>query len=289
MSGVLLRQRLLSGVAGAAVLVALGLNTPARAQSAPMPMWTGFYIGLNAGGAWGRSDISTSADCSPAPGTGYICDSAGTGAANAAALVASGTGRIDSSAFTGGIEAGFNYQMGSVVLGIETDFDAFGLGGTRQANGIFPVAGPVAPPGPPAPLPAGTAYAIATSVDTDWLWTFRGRVGLLVQPNLLVFATGGVAVTNLSVSFNYSDTNGVTGGGSASATKTGWVLGGGLEWAINNHWSVKGEYLYLDFGSVTANGTVGVPAGFKGAQSSTINTTADLTAHIARVGINYKF
>ena len=283
MSRVILRQRLLSGVAGAAVLVALGLNTPARAQSAPM--WTGFYVGLNAGGAWSYSDVSTSVDCSPAPGTGYFCDSAATGAANAAALAASGTGRIDSQGFTGGIGAGFNYQLGSVVLGIETDFDAFDLGGTRQGNGIFPVAGPS------GVLPAGTAYSITTSVDTDWLWTFRGRVGILVQPNLLVYATGGVALTNLAVSFAYSDTNGGATSGSASATKTGWTIGAGLEWALNNHWSVKGEYLYLDFGSVGTSGTFSVTStgGFKATGTSTVNTAADLTAHIARVGLNYKF
>ncbi len=117
----------------------------------------------------------------------------------------------------------------------------------------------------------------------------RGRLGWLYRPNLLFYATGGAAFTRLEVKLSYSDGNGVTGAGSASAIKTGWTIGGGAEWALNNHWSVKAEYLYLDFGSVTAHATVGVPAGIKGAESSTISTTGDLTAQIARVGINYKF
>ena len=143
MSGVARRQRLLAGVAGAAIVISLGLNTPARAQSAPM--WTGFYIGGNAGAAWGKSHVSTLVDCSNPAGTGYFCNSTGAGTANAAALDASGTGDISDTAFTGGVQGGFNYQWGSAVVGIETDFDSFNLGGTRTANGVFPVAGPIPP------------------------------------------------------------------------------------------------------------------------------------------------
>lgn len=262
--------------------------SPPPQQPVAVYNWTGFYLGANAGGAWGRSSVSTAVNCGTPPGTGYFCDSAGTGAANAAVLDASGTGTINSSAFTGGIQAGYNYQWDRSVLGVEMDYDSFHLGGTRHGSGVFPVAGPGAPPA----LPAGTAYTIANSVDTDWLWTFRGRLGWLAQPNLLAYVTGGVALTRLAVSMNYSDNNGGIGGpasgsGSAAATKTGWTIGGGLEWALNSHWSVKGEYLYLDFGSVTANASV--PAGAKATAISTMSTKADLTAQIARLGVNYKF
>jgi outer membrane immunogenic protein len=283
MSSVVRRQRLLAGVAGAAIVISLGLNTPARAQSAPM--WTGFYIGGNAGGAWGHSNVTTAVDCSTPPGTGYFCDSAGTGAANAAAVSASGTGTIKSSGFTGGIEGGYNYQWGNSVFGIETDFESFNLGGTRQGSGTIPVVGPG------GALLAGTRYTVTNTVDTDWLFTLRGRVGWLVQPNLLAYVTGGWALTKLTVSFTYSDNNlggPANGSGSASSNKNGWTIGGGFEWALNDHWSVKAEYLYLDFGSVTASGQV-PGGGAKATAISTMSTTGDLTAHIARAGVNYQF
>lgn len=282
MSGIARRQRLLAGVAGAAIIVSLGLNTPARAQSALM--WTGFYVGGNAGAAWGTSHFNTVVDCSNPVNTGYFCNNTGAGAANAAALDASGTGDITDTAFTGGVQGGFNYQWGSAVVGIETDFDSFNLGGSRTANGIFPVAGPI----PPGALPAGTAYTITQSFDTDWLWTLRGRLGWLVQPNLLIYATGGWALTDLQVSFTYSDNNGARSSGSASSNKNGWTVGGGIEWAFNSHWTLRAEYLYLDFGKVTATGNVPAVAQKAGAQNA-LSTSGDLTANIARLGINYRF
>ena len=218
------------------------------------------------------------------PGTGYFCNGTGAGAANAAALDASGTGDHNDTAFTGGVQGGFNYQWGSAVLGIETDYDSFNLGGTRTAKRHLP-GGRALPPGA---LPPGTAYTITQSFDTNWLWTLRGRVGWLVRPDLLVYATGGWALTNLEVSFTYSDNNGATSSGSASANKNGWTIGGGLEWALNNHWSVRAEYLYFDFGKVTATGNVPSTA-LKGGAQNALSTTGDLTANIARLGVNYRF
>lgn len=259
---------------------------PPPPPPAPMYNWTGFYVGLNGGGAWGQSNVTTNVNCNVPAGTGYFCDSAGTGAANAAALDASGTGKIHSSAFTGGVQAGYNYQWDRAVAGIETDVNSFHLSGTLRGTGVFPVAGP----GAPSALLAGTAYTIADSVSTDWLWTIRGRIGWLAQPNLLTYVTGGAAVTRLSLTTTYNDNNAVGPGpesvsGSAAATKVGWTVGGGAEWLLNNNWSVKAEFLYLDFGSVTTNITV---VG-KASAANTISTKADLTAEIARLGVNYKF
>src|SRR5664279_6532817 len=98
-------------------------------------MWTGFYIGLNAGGAWGSAKASTSVHCNMPPASAYMCDNAGGGAANAAAVGASGTGTMTDTGFIGGIQAGYNHQWQNAVLGIETDFDSFNLSGSRQANG----------------------------------------------------------------------------------------------------------------------------------------------------------
>jgi outer membrane immunogenic protein len=200
---------------------------------------------------------------------------------DAAALDASGSGRISSSGFTGGIQGGYLWQQDRYVYGIETDFGAFDLRGSRQGSGVYPVTGFGGGFGFP---PAGTPYTISNSVNADWLWTLRGRLGWLVNPQLLAYATGGMAVTRFSDSFSYSDTTPGTGNGTGSATKVGWALGGGLEWALNNNWSVKGEYLYVAFSKVSATGTITSPGYSQG-----ISTSADLTASIARLGVNYKF
>jgi len=275
------RQRLLSGVAGAAVVVMSGLNAPASAQG--VLTWTGFYVGANAGAAWGRSKVNSAVNCNVPPlgpaGANYICDTSGAGADDAAALNASGSGNVNKSGFTGGVQVGYNWQQNNFLYGIETDFGAFNVSGSKQGAGVYPGAGA-------SGVLAGVPYTMSTSASADWLYTLRGRIGWLVQPNLLAYATGGLAVTRLQVGFNYSDTLLASGSGSASETKAGWAIGGGLEWAFNKHWSIKGEYLYVDFGSVTATGTIATGGG---GYSQGISTSADLAASIVRLGVNYKF
>ena len=107
----------------------------------------------------------------------------------------------------------------------------------------------------------------------------------------MAYVTGGLALTRLGVSNSFSDNvplgAGTAGSANASATKAGWVVGGGLEYALIKNWSIKAEYLFMDFGKVTATGTIINTAGPGYAQG--ISTSSDLTAQVARVGVNYKF
>lgn len=246
-------------------------------------MWTGFYVGGNAGVAWGQSHFTTSVPCTGPGGSGYLCNSTGAGAANAAALSASGTGDANDTGFTGGIQGGYNYQWGMVVLGLETDFDALDLKGSRTGSGNYPVLSPSL-----GGFPAGTPYMITQTFSTDWLYTARGRLGWVAQPNLLLYATGGYALTRLKISYAYSDGAGGASSGNAASDKSGWAVGGGVEWAFTTNWTLRAEYLYLDFGKVTATGNIPSVAPKAGAQNA-LSTSGDLTANIARVGINYKF
>jgi outer membrane immunogenic protein len=251
--------------------------------AAPAPSWTGFYIGLNAGYAWGRSSADTSVNCSTAPAPFYFCNSTA-GAANAAAVNAAGSGTITASGFTGGIQAGYNWQFASLIYGVETDFGAFHLRGSHQGTGTYAV--------PFVGVSVGNPFAVNSSFGTDWLYTLRGRVGVPVSSNnLMAYATGGLALTRLGVSNSFSDNVFFPPGAAESAngheTKTGWVIGGGLEWALANNWSVKAEYLYLDFGKVTVTGTITNPG--NGGYAQFISTSSDLTAQMARIGVNRKF
>jgi outer membrane immunogenic protein len=281
------KNRLLAGVALSALFAgsATAADMPVKAPPPPVAVfsWTGFYVGLNAGGAWGRSDAETSVTCAAA-GTiqNYFCSNVA-GAANASAVNAAGTGSLSGSAFIGGGQIGFNVQNGGAVFGVEVDAQSFNLRASRQASGTFPVD---FPPG----ISAGTTFTVTSSVNTDWLLTARGRVGWAFD-NVLAYATGGVAVTTIRASHTYADNfvapPGGAGAWNGSATKVGYAVGGGVEWAAARSWTVKIEYLYLNFGSVNAAGTIFNPD--SGGYAQAIATSVDLTAHIARAGINFKF
>jgi outer membrane immunogenic protein len=137
---------------------------------------------------------------------------------------------------------------------------------------------------------AGTTYALSESMSTGWLLTLRGRIGYTVLPDFLLYATGGLALTDFTFSSSYRDNanNGIvfggTGFGERSEVKPGWVVGGGGEWLLDSRWSVKAEYLYLDFGSMG----VAVPVSNSPAFTQTMVVDTDLSAQVARIGINFR-
>jgi outer membrane immunogenic protein len=224
--------------------VASAADTPTKApviQAAPAAIynWTGWYVGGNAGGAWGHSNVNTTVDC---PANGYFCQTAAF-QNNGPQVAGLGSGSLTSSGFTGGVQGGYNWQTGALVVGFESDFDAFRLSASRSAGAIYSTG-------------AGTnTFLVGSSIDTDWLFTARGRLGWSVS-NILIYATGGLALTDLKVSNSYSDSivtagaAGATENASQSQVKAGWALGVGVEWALSRNWSIKGDYsaVFLDAG-----------------------------------------
>jgi outer membrane immunogenic protein len=180
---------------------------------------------------------------------------------------------------TSGVQARANWQTGPIVYGGEADFNALQLKEKIVTTGNFPV-----------PF-LGNQFALTENVNTDWLATLRARLGVTVAPNVLLYATGGAAFTDFGFSSSYSDNAiggafpGGTGSGSSSNMSTGWTVGGGFEWAFVKNWSVKAEYLFVDFPSKT----FAVPTSNTPAFSQTMQEKADLSASLARVGVNYKF
>ena len=136
----------------------------------------------------------------------------------------------------------------------------------------------------------------------DWLGTVRARLGFLVTPNLLAYGTGGLAYGKVEGSTNIAQSdsgiNGVLTGAAASAgsfseTRADWTIGGGLEWMFLPHWTLKGEYLFYDLGSVSwgsPNLAFNVP-GFASPTFSAVNigSSTHFSGNIVRAGINYKF
>jgi outer membrane immunogenic protein len=261
---------------------ALVAGAPALAQ--PAVNWTGMYVGFYAGGVWGRGNSQASTNCPETdagggPPGGYYCTSTDPAtSANANAVTSAGSGSASSSKFTGGIQIGHNWQTGNFVYGVEGDFGAFNIRGSQSGSGVY--------------TGAGAAFTVTNSFSTDWLLTARGRIGWAAS-GWLVYATGGLAMSRVEVANSFSDDSaaggfsGATGSASASKTKVGWTLGGGLEYAVTRNWSIKGEYIYVDLGSLSALGTVSHP-GFVG-YTNALGVSTSLTAHIARLGANFRF
>jgi outer membrane immunogenic protein len=240
----------------------------------PVFSWTGFYVGANAGGGWQNSDyttVLTNCTIAGACGAGGLVFGDPANQALGSALGTGSGGR--SSGFIGGFQIGYNYQVSSVVLGIEADWDYFKRSNSQGGSGI---------------ASTGDSLTVANQTGANWLATVRGRGGL-AWDRLLVYVTGGAAFTKLDYTQTMVTTLGVSSGNtSVSQTKTGWTVGGGLEYAFTNNWSGKIEYLYAQFSGVSGAGALvsTAPPGFS---NTFTGATSDFHDHILRAGINYKF
>jgi outer membrane immunogenic protein len=263
MKKVLFAIAALSGLAtaGSASAADLPLKAP-MAPVAPLFSWTGCYVGANGGGTSNDTNFTTSMD----PGT-HLGNPA-----NLAAVGAAGTGSaLDGGALIGG-QAGCNWQTGQFVIGLEGDFDYEVLQPTPVLNGT-------------GVLTTGDTFATTDTLKTKWLATVRPRAGFALDRNLF-YVTGGVAFRSVTLTQTYNDTlfNAV-GGSSASASQTGWTVGGGWEYAFERNVSFKIEYLYAKFPTINALGTIVSATG----ASNVLHGSADLASHIGRVGLNYRF
>lgn len=249
----------------AAAFTCLAGTTPALAQDFD---WTGLYVGLNAGGSWG----DTSLDFDAAPGTGAIVIPP----ADAALINQTGSDDGNKSGFTGGIQGGYNWQMGGLLIGIETDFGFMDI--DQHRTNSYQAAVTTNPP--PNPIPTAV---IEQRVQADWVWTVRPRLGLVGGP-WMVYATGGIATSKIDLDTKYADNRLPPNTASLSEgdTKTGWTAGIGGAYAFGANWSVRGEWLYVDFGKV--KDTVVTTNNF-----ATITSEAKVRANLLRLGVDYKF
>jgi outer membrane immunogenic protein len=274
-------NRWLKGVAVAALtavgaVAAQAADLPTR-KEAPAPVfvpppftWTGFYVGVNAGGIWPSGGRSAS-----------ILDTTAATAAFVDAGFPGGLGS-QSAGFIGGGQAGYNWQTGAFVLGVETDFDGSTL--SKSFNNVgtpFVGAGGL----------TGDFLTVNGKNSLTWLGTTRGRVGFVATPDnrLMIYGTGGVAYGGGNSQFSVFDaTTGSIFSGNPSSTRVGWVIGGGVEYAITNNITIKGEYLFADLGSSSFTTT---PNGFAAANFPGVSASGkiDWEASIFRAGVNYKF
>ena len=221
-------------------------------DQAPLPVaaydWSGAYIGVNAGGGFGKFKHPFSASIPGGP------------------TVANGSIDITSGGFLGGVQAGYNWQSGQMIYGVEADFQGSAVKAEDSLDlNIF-----------------GNGVSGELGTKVDWFGTVRARIGYTPVDRFMVYATGGLAYGHVK---SYIDASAPTVPfdihESRSKTKAGWTVGAGAEYAFTSNWTLKTEYLYTDLGKTTLyDGDLG---GFHAKLQN------DVAFHTVRVGLNYKF
>jgi outer membrane immunogenic protein len=227
----------LAGTATAACLLFSTVTTPGSAGDllpahkgpAPAPVftWTGFYVGLNAGYAFGTAD-TTITSLVPAFSSDY-------------------------DGFLGGAQIGYNWQSGALVFGVEADLQFADVSGTEAVPG----------------------FANTSTNTLQWFGTVRGRIGYTFG-RVLPYVTGGFAFGKNELELASTAGNSVDD----TATQTGWTIGGGIEFAVRDAWSVKIEYLHVDLRDKSYLTNVILPG---------ISLTSGLEFDLVRAGVNYRF
>ncbi|MGJ0506473.1 MAG: outer membrane protein [Methylocystis sp.] len=290
-----MKQRLMGTLLLGALAQSPALAAPPLPIGTPSP-WSGFYAGLSLGGV--------TATATTVPTNGFSVYDWAAGALSMpygfTAPYRAGNAGGGQAGVIGGLQFGYAFAVTpSVLIGVETDFQGTSLQGS------------------------GSSYSLAGAVDKEkithlqnglvnassgigWIGTARGRIGYLIQPSLLVFATGGFAYGDTWAAVNSygyhwhpaheagHPENPVTPTSDRiSRIGVGWTAGGGAEWMFIQNWSAKAEALYYDLGSQTVSGQysplINPAAPGSVAIINAASTRFDYQGVIARLGVNYHF
>jgi outer membrane immunogenic protein len=208
--------------------------------------WSGGYIGINGGYGTASDPLD------------QVVTFAGTPSAStyASARVAPAGGLF-------GGQAGFNWQTGAMVLGIEGDAEWADQRGASCGLSCSATLNPV--------------IYITADQRLDWLASVRGRVGW-ANEGYLFYVTGGGAFGGVKETDSFPA---IPATASFSQNRSGWTAGGGVEAHLWGNWTGKLEYLHFDLGNMTNS--------FAFAAGPTVlNTTSSVRDDVVRAGLNYK-
>jgi len=258
--------------------IALAADLPLKAPPAPIASWTGPYVGLGLGARW--DDVDGSVSAATNNGVNILCTPQTVGPCTDT--------KLNDTSFRISGYLGYNWQVSpSWVVGIEGDFGWADNKKTLQ-GAIYP----------------GGNFPFYLTQRTDDFFTFkstwdagiRGRIGYLVTPATLVFATGGAQWMEIKTESRCGVLSDCVPGAFAvlfapanishTDTRVGWTVGGGIEWMVTPNWLVRGEYRYADFGRATFTDTRVNPAG---PVTQVATYSVDVVTHTALFGIAYKF
>lgn len=222
--------------------------------------WSGLYIGGHIGGGWAKNDLTD-------PGSTL----SSTAYANFQTT--------DSSGFLGGVQGGWNYQIGRFVIGTDADFSWSSIDGSSTFGYDNST--------------RSSAFRNQTlSADTNWTGTATTRLGVAAS-NWLLYSKIGVAWAHTDYTENnshihssgtvFDEFDGVGG-----KTLTGWTVGTGVEWAFFTSWTARLEYDFLDFGNnpISINGTRDPGQSYSRTQSFPIYNNQTISE--VKFGLSYK-
>jgi outer membrane immunogenic protein len=262
----------------------------------PVYSWTGFYIGAHIGAGWSRKDFHT-----PDP----FCNEFTAYDESQDGFTLSGCennrrGSHNAIGGLGGFQAGYNWQAGVVVFGIEGQYSWANLKGDHSDSFHFAFVDP---------FEEGNSFlnhrTSRFSTDIKGIGTIAGRIGLTSFPSdrTLFYVKGGAAyvkedftetITGASVDCAEGCVSTLySADASASRHRWGWMVGVGLEFGLWDNWSGKVEYNYLDFGKddpIKLTGTecftdiIG-----KSCTSFDREHKVDQNIQLIKFGLNYRF
>ena len=164
----------------------------------------------------------------------------------------------EASGVVGGGQVGYNWQTGAFVLGVEADFGGFGFSHTSDIISV-----------------PGANLALGTKISSGFAADVTGRLGYAAGPALF-YAKGGWAYFDGTIGLDAPSPFNVNKSG-----RDGWTIGGGIEYALSPTWSVKGEYQYFDFGSVSLDPFAATYL------AGCTHIDNELTVNVVKVGVNY--
>ncbi len=231
--------------------------------------WVGPYIGANIGYSFGKSR------------TDAVFSDFTTGVP---LLAAASSDNLNGG--VGGIQGGYNWQWGNWVGGIEADAQISGQGATPSYVCPGAVCNPAI-----AEFDAPVTATFDQGHRLNSFGTLRGRFGTTITPEVMAYVTGGLAVGSIRSTVRLSGTGfdadgnpgAVSNSFSVLTQKAGWTAGAGLEGRLFGNVTGKVEYLYTDFGTISASVTNPFNA-----TPITLSSNAHITDNIVRVGLNYK-
>ena len=229
---------------------------PAKAADAPAPIfnWAGLYLGISSG-----AGIPLHRGERLQAGSGFT--------SNAYDLYPASNTRIG---VTVGAQAGYNWQRGPWVWGLETDLSL--LDGRRTPNGSFATS----PAYPGMPI-----FTLNPQTSANFFASIRGRFGVAYD-RALFYVTGGVAAGGARgpATLSFGGGNSFTAGWSQSS-RMKYAVGAGFEYAFAAEWSARAEYLFL---SQSLNTQV-----FDDGSNNQYFSRVRNENHILRFGLNYHF
>jgi outer membrane immunogenic protein len=230
-------------------VIAADYSPPPPPDELRPTIWSGFYIGGNLGYAFGGSDdVSITSNVE---GTVDNIDD------------------LELNGIFGGGQIGYDVQWDSIVFGAVADIEAADINDDFTKN--FTI--------------SGNDDQLKAKGDIDVWGTLRARLGVAFD-NVLIYGTGGLAWANVDYDMRANNfTTGGTGRIKDNSTRVGYAVGGGVEWAIDDSWSLGAEYLYVNLGDYKIKGDADDGAG----NHEIISTKAEPDFHSVKGYVNFRF